>query len=579
MAEACISECRREDGVRPVGSQALLVQLETSIPFLSPLGLLDGAANAGAPAEPRRSSGESVPDTLRRCRTRQNLTGASLPQIRRGLARAWRLMLASRIDDALGAVGQIELQLDDMSPVVASRFRAATKLLRAAGLAFKDDSLADLAIAVPNLWESATNDDGHAASTLCRFRFWRRGKFHFFHALPRHQPRTRWSRSRAISAMLDLSMEAAVALGHLRMSAARRLASDALNIAETTLKKTGGLSALPACLAAQLFYEEGRLDQAETMLRDRLPLINAEGPIEAALRAYLVLARIARQRMQYDFAGILLREAEALGERRGWRRLVAACLAERASLLLEGGRTREARLSFEHLDRYAETHCARSGYCEAEILRYRTLTQWRVSRAEAPSGEAVAAFRQLYHRSLEEQDFYAGCGLAVELAEMLAAIGESEEADALFFHTIKTGAAAGLYQVFLAGGAGLGLLLRRAYSRAEAPGSMDREVLPFVGSLLSQWQARQAAGRSEQPGSRISGTLTARERHILAMISQGFSNKRAARILDISPETVKSHLKRVFAKLAVSTRSEAVSRAGSLGLLGDQEFQRPPTGW
>jgi LuxR family maltose regulon positive regulatory protein len=51
------------------------------------------------------------------------------------------------------------------------------------------------------------------------------------------------------------------------------------------------------------------------------------------------------------------------------------------------------------------------------------------------------------------------------------------------------------------------------------------------------------------------------------MIGQGFTNKRIARNLEISPETVKSHVKRIFLKLAVSTRAEAVSRAGSLRLL------------
>jgi LuxR family maltose regulon positive regulatory protein len=51
------------------------------------------------------------------------------------------------------------------------------------------------------------------------------------------------------------------------------------------------------------------------------------------------------------------------------------------------------------------------------------------------------------------------------------------------------------------------------------------------------------------------------------MIGQGFTNKRIARILNISPETVKTHVKRIFLKLIVGTRAEAVSRAGSLGLL------------
>jgi LuxR family transcriptional regulator, maltose regulon positive regulatory protein len=41
-------------------------------------------------------------------------------------------------------------------------------------------------------------------------------------------------------------------------------------------------------------------------------------------------------------------------------------------------------------------------------------------------------------------------------------------------------------------------------------------------------------------------TLTARERDILAMIGQGLSNKRIARAREISPETVKSHVKHIF---------------------------------
>jgi DNA-binding CsgD family transcriptional regulator len=175
--------------------------------------------------------------------------------------------------------------------------------------------------------------------------------------------------------------------------------------------------------------------------------------------------------------------------------------------------------------------------------------------------------RQLYHQALEERDLYVGCGLAIELAEMRLVMDEPEEADALFFQTVKAAAVAGLYQVFLEGGPGSGMLLRRAYARAAAPGSIDRDVLPFVGSLLSRWDARNVDSSPVQPKHRVSGTLTARERDVLAMISQGFANKRIARTLEISPETVKSHVKRIFSKLAASTRTEAVFRAGSLGLL------------
>jgi len=95
--------------------------------------------------------------------------------------------------------------------------------------------------------------------------------------------------------------------------------------------------------------------------------------------------------------------------------------------------------------------------------------------------------------------------------------------------------------------------------------SKDRELPPFVGSLFSQWDASYAGDRSAQSNSRV---LTPRERDVLAMISQGFSNKSIARTLEISPETVKTHVKHIFPKLAVNTRTEAVYRATSLGLLG-----------
>jgi DNA-binding CsgD family transcriptional regulator len=89
-------------------------------------------------------------------------------------------------------------------------------------------------------------------------------------------------------------------------------------------------------------------------------------------------------------------------------------------------------------------------------------------------------------------------------------------------------------------------------------------------SPFSQRDTRNPGDDPGQPSSR-GHRLSAREREVLAMIGQGCSNKRIARALHISPETVKSHVKRIFLKLAVSTRTEAVFRAGSLGLFDIRE--------
>jgi len=61
--------------------------------------------------------------------------------------------------------------------------------------------------------------------------------------------------------------------------------------------------------------------------------------------------------------------------------------------------------------------------------------------------------------------------------------------------------------------------------------------------------------------------LTAKESLILEHLARGMANKEIARILGLGPETVKWHLKGVFAKLNAGGRRHAVDRARMLGLL------------
>jgi len=62
-------------------------------------------------------------------------------------------------------------------------------------------------------------------------------------------------------------------------------------------------------------------------------------------------------------------------------------------------------------------------------------------------------------------------------------------------------------------------------------------------------------------------TLTAREREVLELVAEGFSNKLAAQRLGISEHTVKFHINAVMERLGAATRTEAVVRAARRGLL------------
>ena len=90
---------------------------------------------------------------------------------------------------------------------------------------------------------------------------------------------------------------------------------------------------------------------------------------------------------------------------------------------------------------------------------------------------------------------------------------------------------------------------------ALSPGSYESEIALANNAKESE--------EMQHSGARLS----ARERTVVLLMGHGLSNKRIARQLSIAPETVKSHAKRIFWKLAVQSRAQAVYRASTLGLL------------
>lgn len=61
--------------------------------------------------------------------------------------------------------------------------------------------------------------------------------------------------------------------------------------------------------------------------------------------------------------------------------------------------------------------------------------------------------------------------------------------------------------------------------------------------------------------------LTVREKEVLQLMAQGLANKQIALSLSISEHTVKFHLSSLYAKLGISSRTEAVRRGIELGLI------------
>lgn len=86
-------------------------------------------------------------------------------------------------------------------------------------------------------------------------------------------------------------------------------------------------------------------------------------------------------------------------------------------------------------------------------------------------------------------------------------------------------------------------------------------ISPVIARLMLQ-RFQQNKTVTELPE-----TLTQRQIKILKFVSQGFSSREISEKLDISYYTVTTHIKNIYSKLQVNSRTEALHEAGKLGLL------------
>ena len=88
----------------------------------------------------------------------------------------------------------------------------------------------------------------------------------------------------------------------------------------------------------------------------------------------------------------------------------------------------------------------------------------------------------------------------------------------------------------------------------------------FLGVRLSaRTGPQQAFARNVLAQSALK--ISDRELEVLDLLNVGASNKEIARRLSVSPNTVKTHLARLFEKLEVVRRTQAIAKARELGLL------------
>lgn len=160
----------------------------------------------------------------------------------------------------------------------------------------------------------------------------------------------------------------------------------------------------------------------------------------------------------------------------------------------------------------------------------------------------------------------------------LQAQKQVEEATPLLSQALTLARPEGYIRMFLDLGAPMHRLLAHLATMHTPPRISAAEPSPamanYVHLLLEAFQSERALPRAQtmppQPSVAevMVDPLTDREMDVLHLLAEGLTNKEIAGELVVAPSTIKQHLKNIYSKLDVHSRTQAVARARELTILG-----------
>jgi len=316
---------------------------------------------------------------------------------------------------------------------------------------------------------------------------------------------------------------------------------------------------------ACLRYEWDELDAAAALLHDGLLLGRQGANAEILLMGPIWLARVQRARGDAAAARATIAEALAYARATGVPRLVNWLTAEQARLeLLLGDLAAAAAWDQE---RQLDPADQLSYMEEVDFL---ALAQLRT--AQGRPAEALRLLTRL--RGLAEAQ-----GRAASLVEIYAlgalayrAAGDPAAAQAQLARALALAQPEGYVRSFVDLGKPMQLLLIDCRAQPDGQNETlgaytDRLLNAFPNHEQTEQTSRVVRSALSTQHSALSEQPTPRELEVLGWINDGLSNEQIAAKLVVGLSTVKKHINNLYAKLEVTSRTQALKRARALGLV------------
>ena len=485
-------------------------------------------------------------------------------QVEVKLALAWSFILVTRFAEGAALLSQVEEAADEgRTPDLWWRCKATRGVLAA----MSDDS--EQSLALGTACQGQIQYDPFYRNALCnvlRFGCWKSGKYEAFYTLPKPAI-SDGEATYVLAEQYRLCLYGMVAAQRLQSDEALARYAEARQLIEKYAGRRSAAAAIPTGLSALLRYEAGDVSGAEIAVLDELDLIETSVFHESFLAAHLVMARAAYLRDDLARVVNVLERGRELARERGWDRLVAAFLLEQARFTAGRVSAAELRRIVEEIGeiRYRHPAPTRCSWSDIEIagIACEGVTVLAASRP----AEAAQLLQQAYDAMLLVDDRYGALRVGIDLAVARHRAGDLIEGNRIASQVMSAAAAAGAVSFALERSAEFVSVLTACLKYVTEPHTRQH-----AEHLLSRCRERESPGNSAGISEGKKQLLTERERSIVQFIAVGQSNKQIARTIGVTPETVKTHVKRIFVKLSAESRTQAVVRAQSLGLLRDVEI-------
>jgi LuxR family maltose regulon positive regulatory protein len=296
---------------------------------------------------------------------------------------------------------------------------------------------------------------------------------------------------------------------------------------------------------ARIFYEWNDMDAAQEHGQQGVHLARQIESIDSFAAGELFLARLKISQGDLAGAAALLAEASNSVRRHNFLFQIPEVATVRLLLLLRQGNLTAAA----HL---AEKHDL-------------PLSQARVHLAQGDTAAALALLEPL--RRQAEEKGWQDERLKVMVLQAVAhqAHGEQQMAARLLDEALALAEPGGFIRTFVDEGLPMAQLLSAAVAQGIMPDYTNKLLAAFADGTKEE--GRTTPSPSAIHPSSLVEPLSKRELEVLQLIAQGLSNREISERLFVALSTVKGHNLRIFSKLEVQRRTEAVARARELGLL------------